>query len=110
MVVAISSSDTGQEFGMARQSCFLFSFLALMLVLQPLEAQPNSQKVHAIETNTPAGKQTNLTVGHDDSAIIHEAWFFYLSSLGITITAGSALLVALAIVKMQSLAVSLTAI
>jgi hypothetical protein len=37
------------------------------------------------------------------SSTIHEAWFFYLSSLALTITAGSTLLVALTVIKLQSI-------
>jgi hypothetical protein len=91
--------------------------LALILVLQPLEAQPSAQPNHAGGTNISATTHANASAGvpknspeHLDPSTIHEIWFFYLSSLAITITAGATLLVALIILKMQSLSISLTAI
>src|SRR5256885_521355 len=106
-----------RQFAAALRHILLLITSVLLLPTSVLDGQSNSPVVRVIATNVPVNIQTNLSahvqgkaVHQDDSATIHESWFFYLSSLAITITAGSALLVALAIVKMQSLAVSLTAI
>ncbi len=42
--------------------------------------------------------------------MMHDSWFYYFSSLAQTIAAGSALLVALAVIRLQALANSLNAI
>src|SRR5208282_5158026 len=88
-------------------------FLALALVLQIVGAQLGIQGASA----TPAPPPANATTGVPNSSsqlvnpsTLHEAWFFYLSSLALTITASSTLLVALAVIKIQSLGNSLTAI
>jgi hypothetical protein len=65
---------------------------------------------------SPAREPESSTSGHDDASPnkleehIHEIWFFYLSSLALTITAGSTLLVAIAVIRMQSFAAALSAI
>lgn len=87
--------------------------LVVALSGQLLKAQTSSQNAppsHGSSGVGPSLNPTGVQSHQPDAQVLHESWFFYLSSIAIVITAGSTLLVALAVIKMQSIAVALTTI
>jgi hypothetical protein len=88
--------------------------LVAVLFCQVLEAQTLPQQVQAIPANSPTASATTpfarIKIGaseHIDSATVHDAWLSYFSCLAVTTMAASTLLVALVIIRIQSISNSL---